>query len=430
MWKEFAECAESKKIVCYGAGNNAKNILKKEAFQPFIKQIVCFVDKDKTKIGNNFIIDDMSIVIRDISYIEQVKDEIVLVTISDYSEVGDKLSERGIKWFSLLEMIMDLTFEPIKRRGYKKTAILLNTPNYLNLGDHAIAIAEIDMLKMCYENVFELDTGMCNDIGLSRLKEYILDDDVIYIQGGGNMGSLWRTCENNIRRIIKAFPQNDIFIFPQSIFYDMIPENEQYFNDSIPIYNGHKHLTICLRDKQSFEFVKKTYTCKSVLAPDMVLTMNYQRNGNSRKGIGVLLRNDKERVLTDDYIECINETVNALKKTVNLISHHTDTGIVDRKVRLDQMLEMYASCELIITDRLHGMLFSVITNTPCIVFDNSYGKISSLYHTWLYDYNGITITRQQTSSELKKMISKKINMSSEIFRSKEFKDILLKEINM
>ena len=31
------------------------------------------------------------------------------------------------------------------------------------------------------------------------------------------------------------------------------------------------------------------------------------------------------------------------------------------------------------TDRLHGMIFSVITGTPCIVFDNFNSKIKNAY---------------------------------------------------
>ena len=32
------------------------------------------------------------------------------------------------------------------------------------------------------------------------------------------------------------------------------------------------------------------------------------------------------------------------------------------------------------------MIFSIITNTPCIAFDNSNKKISSTYYTWLKNY--------------------------------------------
>ena len=42
----------------------------------------------------------------------------------------------------------------------------------------------------------------------------------------------------------------------------------------------------------------------------------------------------------------------------------------NREQLLKQKIEEFQSAELVITDRLHGMIFSVITGTPCIAFDN------------------------------------------------------------
>ena len=92
------------------------------------------------------------------------------------------------------------------------------------------------------------------------------------------------------------------------------------------------------------------------------------------------------------------------------------------------LFRSYSGCELVITDRLHGMLFSAITNTPCIVFDNSYGKISSLYDTWLKDNNGITFTRQLKSSELRDLILQKLKSPFNKIKSDEFKNMILSEI--
>ena len=42
----------------------------------------------------------------------------------------------------------------------------------------------------------------------------------------------------------------------------------------------------------------------------------------------------------------------------------------------------FSSSKLVVTDRLHGMIFSAITNTPCICFDNKNGKVSAQYE-WI-----------------------------------------------
>jgi pyruvyl transferase EpsI len=38
---------------------------------------------------------------------------------------------------------------------------------------------------------------------------------------------------------------------------------------------------------------------------------------------------------------------------------------------------------MVVTDRLHGMIFAAITNTPCIAMGNINGKVKSVYETWL-----------------------------------------------
>jgi pyruvyl transferase EpsI len=45
-------------------------------------------------------------------------------------------------------------------------------------------------------------------------------------------------------------------------------------------------------------------------------------------------------------------------------------------------LDEFAKSKLVITDRLHGMIFSAITGTPCIVFANSNGKVEAEYQ-WI-----------------------------------------------
>ena len=42
----------------------------------------------------------------------------------------------------------------------------------------------------------------------------------------------------------------------------------------------------------------------------------------------------------------------------------------------------FASSKLVITDRLHGMIFAAITGTPCIVFSNYNHKVRGTYE-WI-----------------------------------------------
>ena len=49
--------------------------------------------------------------------------------------------------------------------------------------------------------------------------------------------------------------------------------------------------------------------------------------------------------------------------------------------KIEEMLKKYRKCQLVITDRLHGMIFATITSTPCIALGNYNHKIKSCSET-------------------------------------------------
>ena len=51
------------------------------------------------------------------------------------------------------------------------------------------------------------------------------------------------------------------------------------------------------------------------------------------------------------------------------------------KKKFKKIIKQFSKSKLVVTDRLHGMILSVITGTNCIAFDNSSGKVSGVYDT-------------------------------------------------
>ena len=49
---------------------------------------------------------------------------------------------------------------------------------------------------------------------------------------------------------------------------------------------------------------------------------------------------------------------------------------------MGKKLQEFADAEFVITDRLHGMVFAAITETPCIVFSNYNQKVKGTYE-WI-----------------------------------------------
>ena len=66
----------------------------------------------------------------------------------------------------------------------------------------------------------------------------------------------------------------------------------------------------------------------------------------------------------------------------------------DRPRELERKWREFCGAELVITDRLHGMIFACITSTPCIVLDNYNHKIRNFYRSWLSDVPNIRFAEQ------------------------------------
>ncbi|KYC62632.1 hypothetical protein B4098_3263 [Heyndrickxia coagulans] len=86
-----------------------------------------------------------------------------------------------------------------------------------------------------------------------------------------------------------------------------------------------------------------------------------------------------------------------------------------------KMLHRIGSRKLVITDRLHAMIFSIITRTPCLVFGNSYGKAKHSYTDWLSGLNFIQYTDKQDPDELEPLIARLLQTEpNEIDLSEDF----------
>lgn len=425
-WNSFSDSVRNKKIICYGAGVNAYMMLLDSKFTPFADNVLFFVDMNPQKQNTKLKVKALEFDIKDFEAINTVKEEyVVLITLSDYINVSKCMEQNGIEWYPWTVISSDYSFNELENsiQNDEQSFFLLNTPDYINLGDHAIAMAEKIYINENFGNFYEFGTSVCHSDGLKRLRKYVKPSDIIFVQGGGNMGSLWRVCEENIRTIVKTFSSNRIVIFPQSVYYGSDDESVEYFNSSIKIYNNHPDLIICCRDKRSYDFVTKNYNCNCMLLPDMVLTLKHSRN-YKRKGIGVLVRDDKEKQTPSNFGDIINNSVKTRHKEIIPITHHPMSDPNDRINNINNILDIYSSCELVITDRLHGMIFSAITDTPCIAFDNSYGKVSSLYKTWLESCESVTLADNSALNKLGSIIEKKLNAEYDSYDKQYFTEQL------
>lgn len=287
--------------------------------------------------------------------------------------------------YILLHTIYKMRYVNIYRKYRKnnsKQYILFGIPTHGNIGDHAILVAEHQFLgDIEIKNVFDVPIEMQN-ILINTLKKHIRKDDVLMITGGGFIGSQWMQEENMVRQVLTTFPDNKTIIFPSTIYYKNDANGEKELSIDKNIYENHKNLIICAREEVTYKWLRKTYPNKKLLiTPDIVLYLKFENKSNQREKIALLcLRKDVEKSISD---EKINDIENNVKKYYQV--KYTDTVVnkriteKNRNQELEEKLKEFSNSELIVTDRLHGMIFAAITKTPCVAIGNYNYKVKGVY---------------------------------------------------
>lgn len=275
------------------------------------------------------------------------------------------------------------------RKKNERIYVCVGSAVHGNMGDQALGYCRIEFLKKLgieEKNIIEYTTRDRMRYWPQICKAH-KKEDVILIRGGGYWGDLWLDGFQEILLHIEQFRDNKIIVFPQSVFFSNTKEGNEWLEKSKHVVEQCENLHIIARDMYSFEKLKKNYPNVDVgVCPDTVLSY-YPDEIKKRRQLDVLLclRNDKEKgknVVSKDRIISILRM-----KSKTFFSQDTaiDFNLKDikkRKIELNVIWEKFANSKLVITDRLHGMIFSVITETPCIVFDNIDGKVGHQYE-WI-----------------------------------------------
>lgn len=270
-----------------------------------------------------------------------------------------------------------------------------------NMGDYAIVRAEKEYLvKILGKDIpiVEIKTSQ-TESAIDIIKERIQKKDIVVLSGGGYIGDEYIEVYKPLLRILKNFRDNKMIIFPQTIFFHK-KRREQKFTDLCKRCNS---LKIFVREKKS-QNIFAHYGIQTALVPDIVLSQKpILHRGTS--GILLCLRNDVEKRLKEKEIQLIKMVLNEYGKVIV-----SDTVLeerfpeAERFEHLDKMLVTFSESMLVITDRIHGMIFSYLTNTPCIVLGNYNHKVESEYE-WLKKGSNIRFLKQVNSDIIRKLVT-------------------------
>lgn len=276
----------------------------------------------------------------------------------------------------------------------ERKVIVIATPTHGNLGDQAIVYAEKLMLGETYAcRVFEIP----NELYLcfpNLIEKHISQEDTIVIDGGGNLGTLWDYEDDKITDIIARFRENKIIVFPQTCYYDDTDAAKAKSEHNQRVYAAAKRLRVMLRDEESYRvFTARFPETHAYYVPDVVLSLCPEIESSERKGALVCFREDREKVDgSDEMKKRLREALSARglsqKETSTLVNR--GVGSQTREQELKEKFSEFATAEIVVTDRLHAMLFCAITGTSCVAVDNISRKVSGSYK-WIEELSYIEV---------------------------------------
>lgn len=287
---------------------------------------------------------------------------------------------------------------------------LVDFPDHSNVGDSAIWLGEMAYLRKrnrlpaYYSAITDFDDAAC---------QAAIGDGPVLIHGGGNMGTLWPRHEAFRLHLLRTHRGRPIVQMPQSIHY-ADPAATAEMAEAI---RAHGRFTLLVRDARSLAFAQEHFDCAIHLCPDAALMLGRQQRDPATTPVFALLRTDHERaagqtgalpagVLADDWLEEDPAQKRYLRLSLGLGRLLTRDPMTQRATRqrrlaewrLQRGLAMLSAGELVVTDRLHAHILSLLLDIPHVLLDNSYGKVAGFADQWTGDYAGLMRATSRTDA--------------------------------
>lgn len=284
-------------------------------------------------------------------------------------------------------------------RGRSECA-LVDFPDHPNVGDSAIWLGEVAWLAAAGIRI----TYRCHAQSYNRQRLAASSRDAaIFVSGGGNLGDIWTRHQWLRETVIRDFPDRPIIQFPQSIHF-RDPDN---LRRARAVFNGHPDLVLLLRDEASLQFARREFRATSILCPDMALFIGplgrprppdidvfwlrrvdreavpQDRDSNVETGLVAGDWLDSPRPLIARVREAVQPLVNHHPRRLHAVGHVLESSYDGQaRKRVAFGCSLLSQGKVVITDRLHGHILSLLLGIPHVILDNSYGKVRGFFEAW------------------------------------------------
>jgi pyruvyl transferase EpsI len=279
-----------------------------------------------------------------------------------------------------------------KPRGFqtdKPKAVILLVPIHGNLGDQALGLAGRRFVDDHFGDREVVEVTMPDLFReIFPLRRHLKKGDLVFVQGGGSMGTRYPIEELARWLIFSQLAHCTRILFPQSSSFDLKSGiGIQLTKVSQWLYRTYsKGLIICIRDRYSLAFMQKHFPGMDFhFFPDIVLYLDEFFSNRERKGVMYCLREDVESRFGPEErrklmlaLESRFEQPEAFATTIDNTSFSIEQG----RKEVEKLVARLGAAELVITDRLHGVILSYISNTPVLAIPTVDHKLTEFFR-WI-----------------------------------------------
>jgi len=269
------------------------------------------------------------------------------------------------------------------------------------VGDHAIWLGERAVLRRLGIRV---DAAFAvSRAGVDAIRRASQGRTVL-IHGGGNVGDTWPMVQELWEALASSLRDRRVVLLPQTVYF----RDPRALERARRAFEGHPDLTLMVRDRRSLDLVRERFAVRVVLCPDMALALGPLRRRVGGEGAPIVwvCRRDREGRAERTPVDGIEphdwwdpvpvpphlrlrgsialRTARIIAERAGAVPGRVVLGAFDEasRYRLARGIRLLGRGRVVVTDRLHGHILSLLLGIPHVLLDNSYGKNRAFYETW------------------------------------------------
>lgn len=296
--------------------------------------------------------------------------------------------------------------EGIAKNGNR--VALVGFPNHNNSGDSAIWLGELAFFRRQ-----GIEVGyICDDASYHpRDLDRSVPQGTILLHGGGNLGDLWPVHQALRERVLADHPDRSVIQLPQTV---TVRDPAVLYRLASIASTRSGDFVVHARDLNSFGLLEKV-GLDAKLTPDMAFALGaLARQGIARHDVVAVRRRDHERAAADVHLsgglsvydtDWLDTSRTRWRRRISVRTREAARGLASRSgsdrlagrlvrrtpllaseelawARMRTAMRVLSSGRVVLTDRLHGHIISLLLGQPHVLMDDKHGKVRSFHEAF------------------------------------------------